>query len=300
MIITPKLPEKVQFVANFSFPLVKLLTQKNSFESFLGGRPGYDKELLFTWLLIKKITNWDFRTIASMAGVSHPTLIRANNLFIQKGVYQKVFVSLVKRAWKAGLVKGKFVAMDSSFVKTFSKKQELGSEGFNGHKKAFGFKLHLLIDAETQIPIALILGNGLANDGTLAVPLLKKARPWLRKCGFVLADKGYDDTDIVNWVVKELQAKASIPMRRKSKLAKGRKNRYGNLQNWRLKAKGRSFKKSIYNKRSSVERVFSYLKRTFHLGKEETRGILSFAKNTYLALISYMLKRFYAVGIIQI
>ena len=300
MIITPKLPEKVQFVANFSFPLVKLLTQKNSVESFLGGRPAYDKELLFIWLLIKKVTNWDYRTIASMAGVSHPTLIRANNLFILKGIYQRVFVSLIKTAYKKGLIKGKYVAMDSSFVKTFSKKEELGSEGYNGHKKAFGFKLHLLIDAETNIPIALIIGNGLAADCTLAIPLLKKAKPWLRKVGYVLADKGYDDTDIVNWIVKSLQAKASIPIRDKSKLAKGKKNRYGNLTNWRLKAKGRSFKKSIYNKRSSVERVFSVLKRTYHLGHEEMKGILNFAKNTYLALISYLLKKLKVVGIVQV
>lgn len=300
MQLVPKLPEKVQFVADFNFPLVSKLTQRTNTEKFVGGRKGYDKELLFVWLLIKKITNWDYRTIASMAGVSHPTLIRANNLFILKGVYQKVFVSLVKQAWKKGLIKGKYVAMDSSFVHTFSKKGELGSEGFNGHKKGYGFKLHLLIDAETNIPISLIVGNGLAADCTLAVPLLKKAKPWLRKCGYVLADKGYDDTDIVNWIVKSLQAKASIPIRHKSKLAKGKTSRYGNLTNWRLKAKGRSFKKSIYNKRSSVERIFSVLKRTYHLGKEETRGILNFAKNTYLALISYLLKKLKVVGVVRV
>lgn len=298
--ITPKLPEKVQFVAEFSFPLVKQLCQKSQVEQFIGGRPGYDKEVLFVWLLIKKITNWDYRTIASMAGVSHPTLIRANNQFILKGVYQTVFVSLVKQAWKKGLIKGKYVAMDSSFVKTFSGKVELGSEGYNGHKKGYGFKLHLLIDAESQMPIALIIGNGLAADCTLAVPLLKKARPWLKKCGYVLADKGYDDTDIVNWIVKSLDAKASIPIRDKSKLAKGKKLRYGNLLNWKMKTKGRSLKKSIYNKRSSVERTFSVLKRTYHLGKEETRGILNFAKNTYLALISYMLRKLKVVGIVQV
>ncbi len=300
MIITPNLPLKVQFLEGFSFPFIQTLCKKTTTEAFLGGRPGYSKELLFFWLLVKKVTNWDFRTIASMAGMSHPTLIRANTLFIQKGIYQKLFVYLVRIAYKEGLIKGKFVAMDSSFVKTFSGKEEMGSEGFNGHKKAFGFKLHLLIDAETQVPIAAILGNGLANDGTLAVPLLKKARPWLKGVGYVLADKGYDDMDIVNWIVKSLQAKASIPIRDKSKLAKGKRLRYGNLTNWRLKAKGRSFKKSIYNKRSSVERVFSSLKRVYHLGEEEMRGILNFAKNTYLALISYILKRFYAVGIIQI
>lgn len=298
--ITPNLPSKVQFLEDFSFPVINALTQKTNVEKFLGGRPGYSKEVLFFWLLIKKITNWDYRTVASMAGVSHPTLIRANEFFILKGVYQKVFVNLVKTSYKQGLIKGKYVAMDSSFVKTFSRKQELGSEGFNGHKKAYGFKLHLLIDAETNIPIALIIGNGLANDGTLAVPLLKKARPWLRKVGYVLADKGYDDTDIVNWIVKELEAKASIPIRHKSKLAKGKKNRYGNLINWKLKAKGRSFKKSIYNKRSAVERVFSVLKRTYHLGKEEFRGILNFAKQVYLALISYMLKKLKVVGVVQI
>lgn len=298
--ITPNLPSKVQFLKDFSFPLVITLTRKTNMEKFLGGRLGYSKEMLFFWLLVKKTTCWDYRTVASMAGVSHPTLIRANNLFILKGIYQKVFVNLVKSAYKQGLIKGKFVAMDSSFVKTFSKKQELGSEGFNGHKKAFGFKLHLLIDAQTQIPIALIIGNGLAHDSTLAVPLLKKARPWLRKVGYVLADKGYDDTDIVNWIVKELEAKASIPMRKKSKLAKGKQNRYGNLKNWKLKAKGRTFKKSIYNKRSSVERTFSVLKRTYHLGKEELKGILNFGKQVYLALISYMLKRLKVVGVVQV
>lgn len=300
MIITPNLPLKVQFLEGFSFPFIKQLTQKTSTEAFLGGRPGYSKELLFFWLLVKKVTNWDFRTIASMAGMSHPTLIRANQLFISKGIYHKLFVYLVRLAYRQSLIKGKFVAMDSSFVKTFSGKEESGSEGFNGHKKAFGFKLHLLIDAETNIPIALSLGNGLAHDGTLAIPLLKKARPWLKRVGYVLADKGYDDTDIVNWIVKALEAKAAIPIRKKDERAKGKTNRYGNLLNWRMKAKGRTFKKSIYNKRTSVERIFSTLKRVYHLGHEEMRGILSFAKNVYLALISYILKRFYAVGITQI
>ena len=120
----------------------------------------------------------------------------------------------------------------------------------------------------------------------------------LKHVGYVLADKGYDDLDIVRWIMKELKAKAGIPMRKKSKLAKGKKNRYGNLLNWQLKAVGRTFKKSILGKRTGVERSFSQLKRVYHLGKEETRGFLSFAKNAYLSLISYMLRLFYAEGIV--
>ena len=291
MIFVPNLPQKVQFVLKCSFPLVQKFSKKTLAEEFVGGRPCYDKEKLFCWLLVKKVTNWDYRTIASMAGVSHPTLIRANALFLREGVYEKVFVDLVKQAYKKGLIKGKFVAMDSSFIHTFSRGGELGSEGWNGFKEGYGFKLHLLIDCETNFPIALIPTNGLASDNTLAIPLLKKARYWLRRTRYVLADKGYDDQGLVNWVNKMIHAKAGIPIR---KIGRRGKNYTweGAWRNFQYKAKGRTLKKSIYNKRTAVERVFSVLKRTYHLGKEETRGILNFAKNVYLSLISYMLKLF--------
>ena len=290
MTLVPQMPQKVQYLLQFSFPLVTQLTQKTATQSFVGGRPGYDKETLFGWLLIKKVTNWDYRTIASMAGVSHPTLMRANDLFLKKHIYDKVFLHLVKQAYKQGLITGKYVAMDSSFVHTFSKRGELGSEGWNEFKQAYGFKLHLLIDAETKFPIALIITNGLAADCTLAIPLLKKARAWLRKTGYVLADKGYDDGKLIDWIVKALNAKAGIPIKKQKR---GKNYTWaGAWRNFQLKAKGRSLKRSIYDRRTAVERSFSVLKRTYHLGKEETRGILNFAKNVYLALICYMLKLF--------
>ncbi|MGH2611685.1 MAG: transposase, partial [Rhabdochlamydiaceae bacterium] len=290
MSFVPQMPEKVQYLLRFSFPLVTKLCEKSVSEKFIGGRPGYDKETLFGWLLIKKVTNWDYRTIASMAGVSHPTMIRANELFLQKHIYEKVLVSLVKQAYKQRLIKGRYVAMDSSFIHTFSKKGELGSEGWNDHKEGYGFKLHLLIDCETKFPIALCVTNGLANDMTLAIPLLNKARYWLKRCGYVLADKGYDWGDLVNWIAQNLHAKAGIPIK-KYKRSKNW-NWEGAWRNFQEKAKGRTLKKSIYNKRGSIERVFSVLKRTYHLGHEETRGILNFAKNCYLTLICYMLKLF--------
>lgn len=297
MLLVPKIPRKIQYLQEFSFPLVRRLTQKTERELFSGGRPGYDKEFLFSWLLVKKIMNWDYRTVADMAGVSHPTLIRANTLFLVKKVYHKLFIYLVKMAYHNGLIKGTHVALDSSFIPTFSGRQEKGSRGWNGHKESFGFKLHLLIDATTQFPIALIVGDGVTNDGQLAIPLLKRAYPWLKKAGYVLADKGYDDMDIVTYIFKRLHAKAGIPVRKKSRLAKGKKNRYGNYLNWKLKAAGRSLKHSILNRRSSIERVFSSLKRTYHLGHEEVRGIISFTKQVYLSLICYMLKLFYIAGI---
>jgi len=204
---------------------------------------------------------------------------------------------LVKIAVRKGLIKGEKVAIDSSFVKSYSQREEEGTCGFNGHKKAYGFKLHALIDVTTKFPIALIITNGLMNDGKLAIPLMKRARYYLKKHGYILADKAYDDIDIIAWIMKSFNSKAGIPMRKKSKLAKGKKNRYGNLLNWKLKAKGRTFKKSILHLRTEIERFFASIKRRFHLGKEYTRGIEAFTRNAYLSLISYCLNKFYTVGI---
>lgn len=294
MLLIPKLPKKVQFLLEYSLPVVsKLFVRK----PFIGGRIGYPKEQILGWLLVKKVTNWGYRTIAEMAGFSHSTLVRGNQKFTKERVYQKLLVHLVKMAYQNGIISGKKVALDSSFVKTFSQKEECGSCGWNGKKEAYGFKLHALVDVYTGVPIAIIMGNGLTHDSQWAVPLLKRARPWLKKCGYVLADKAYDDLDIVCYISKRLKAKAGIPIRKKNILAKGKKDRYGNLANWRLKAAGRTFKKSIYKLRTEVERFFSTLKRTYHLGKEQTRGINAFLGNAYLACICLLLYKLYLIGV---
>lgn len=236
--------------------------------------------------------------MSELSGISHSSLIRREHQFHTHHVYEKFLLQLTKRAVVVGLIKGKKVAMDGSFVPTYSGKEELGSLQWNGFKKAYGFKLHALVDCETRFPIALIVTDGLFPECQIAIPLMKKAKRFLQKQGYILADKGYDDTDIVAWIVKNLKSKAGIPMRRKSKLAKGRKNRYGNLLNWKLKATGRTFKKSIYKLRIEVERFFSSIwKRTYFLGKEATLGIEAFTKNAYLALICYALNKLFTVGV---
>lgn len=294
MISLNNLPKKVKGFMQVRLPIIDKIYPR---EPFIGGRIGYQPSFVFKWLLVKKITNWDFRTVGEVSHLSHSTLVRWNQRFERKDIYRKFFQYLVKVACKKGLIVGEKVAMDSSFVPTFSKHQETGSGGWNGYKEKFGFKLHCLIDVKTKFPMAILVTNGVVNDMPVAIPLLKKARPYLKRCGYVLADKGYDDTDIITFIVKSLRAKAGIPIRKKSKLAKGKKNRYGNLLNWKLKAAGRTFKKSIYKLRTEIERFFSKIKRKFHLGKELTRGISAFTRNAYLSLISYSLEQFYLVGI---
>lgn len=303
MTITPKFPKKVQFLLSLNFPLIDQLCPR---KPFIGGRIGYSKQELFFWLLVKKVMGFDYRLVADMAGVSHSTLVRANDKFSKAKVYQKFLVHLVKLAYRQGLIKGKTVAMDGSFVKTYTGKIEEGSLGWNEYKAGIGFKLHALIDAESGAIIALIIKDGLTYENQVAIPLLKKARPWLKKCGYVLADKGYDDVEIIEYVAKQLKAKAVIPIKEtnQKKLSKNRlkltaeERIKGGYTNFKFKAKGRCLKQSIYNRRTEVERFFSYLKRVCKLGKDATRGIKRFVDNTYLACIFYMLNKLKIAGVI--
>lgn len=290
MEFVPQWPKKVQALLCHDFAEIDRGCEKSETERFVGGRKGYRKSFLFKLLLVKQVMNWSLRVTSEMGGISHSTLVRAHDYFLRKRVYERYFERLVRKGRQEKLFTGMHVALDSSFVHTFSKHGEVGSEGWNEYKKGYGFKLHLLVDTKTQFPLSLIVTNGNAHDGTLAIPLLKKAKTHLRDTQYVLADKAYDDQEIVTWINQSLKAKAGIPMKKRV-----RGKNYSWLGAWRhfqIRAKGRSIKRSIYQRRTAVERVFSSLKRSLHLGYDETRGILSFAKNVYLSLICYALKLF--------
>jgi len=104
-----QLPKKVKFVIELQFQLIDTLYPR---KGFIGGRIGYSKEIIFKWLLVKKLTNWGYRTVAELARISAQTLCRRDEQFRTHGVYEKIFQYLVKQAVKAGLITGKSVAMD--------------------------------------------------------------------------------------------------------------------------------------------------------------------------------------------
>ena len=72
-------------------------------------------------------------------------------------------------------------------------------------KTCFGFKIHLLVDAKYELPIAFCITDAATSDivvGRDLIELLTKQRPEiLEGCKYLTADKGYDDTDIINMLL---------------------------------------------------------------------------------------------------
>ncbi|MBI4295038.1 MAG: transposase [Chloroflexi bacterium] len=142
------------------------------------------------------------------------------------GLVQEVSRELVRQHHAALPGFGDRVAMDSTTIKAWSnggqspkadpdagwavKKNTHGKNEFT-----YGYKLHLLVDSEYELPIAATITPGNANDAPQAKHLLASAREHLP--GFaprwLTADKGYDGAEMFRMVSEDYGAIPVIDVR---------------------------------------------------------------------------------------
>lgn len=269
-------PERVQYLLRFSSPYLKRLLRKKKF-----GRHGYDWQQLFQYLLIKQACNLTYRDLEAATGIHASTFVKARQEFARRDAFRKFFKHVVIHLIQTQQLPCRAVAVDGSFVKTYSGRVEEGS-AYWGKTEAHGFKLHALVDTETELPLALVVTDGKRHDSKLLIPLCTKLKAYQLHPSYVIADKGYDSDELVAFITKKLGVLASIPIRDRHK-QKG--------LNLITKRMGRTNDKAIYRKRTAVERVFSYMKGSYHLGKEKMRGITNFLINVFLSALCLMLEK---------
>jgi len=125
---------------------------------------------------------------------------------------------------------GEVVAVDSTPVRSHcNPNKQLVSDpeagwiakGGSGKNKdwRFGYRLHMVIDAISELPISKKLTLAKVQDVKEMLPLLreiKKRSPWFDPA-VVIADKGYDSGDNYCGIVKEFDASPVIPLSPKTK-----------------------------------------------------------------------------------
>ncbi len=244
------------------------------------GRKGYGSVLLCRWLMAKWCMRMTYRDLESMSGIDYSTFIKFRKRLMASAILPEIFASL-RDALVANLDMLNLI-IDSSFVQTYSKHHEAGSE-YNGHKEKNGFKVHAMIDHDTRLPVLQIATPGARADVTLAHEIVNRAPPdWPVRS--LAADKGYDSEKLVSEIkTKWKRVRVAIPLRRtnQEKVAghpEGWLNRY-------LKRLPRSWDKRLYRGRTEIERYFSRKKYVFHLGEEKTRGFTNFEANAYFTSI---------------
>ena len=158
---------------------------------------------------------------------------------------------------------GKSVAIDSTDMKAWSNGSKARKSDpdagwvikgdTNGKRKfVWGYKMHLMVDTVYEIPITANITKGNIHDVCYATPLLSQARFTTGKFHpqYVICGAGYDSNELRKTIKRQWRAKPIIKARKTHRKWIGFET-----PDWQL----------IYNRRTSVERVFSRMKTQRHL-----------------------------------
>ncbi|WP_307344037.1 transposase, partial [Caldalkalibacillus uzonensis] len=152
------------------------------------------------------------------------TFSRVFRHIVDKGIAEQLFRDLVQLCKAHGVIKGEKVAIDSMAIDAYEKKRskkqcqdsELASWGakFDEMKQKitwFGYKIHLAVDTESELPTALEVTTASVNDGDVFPDLVKEHVDLFDGLKYVIADAGYDQLKCYQ-AARDYGAQAIIPL----------------------------------------------------------------------------------------
>jgi transposase len=268
------------------------------------GRPGYTVEVLWkTYIamvvlglptfanLIRTLQNNPLIAVAcgitSYEGI--PTKF-AYSRFMRKLAQPKhvVMVKNIMRSLTRSLYDtlpdfGKSVAIDSTDLKAWSngaKKPVADPDATwaakldtSGKKKFyFGYRLHLLADTRYELPVAANVATGSANDMRIASRVLSEARFTHSKFHpeYIIGDAGYSSDKLRSLIKRQYRAEPIIKVNKAHKKAL-----FFETEEW----------KALYNRRTSIERLFGRLKCYRRLNNVTVRRRHKVTVHCFLSLI---------------
>lgn len=191
---------------------------------------------------MEKIISVDAR-IASICGVDrtsgldHTTICKRFGA-LQEITLKRLFTGLVKELQQLGVIKGRYLVVDATHLFAWASQKTKRDESlpfaaWGMHLDYFyGYKVHMLIDAEAELPIGILITPGNPHDSGTYIPLIKRAKEDLDLDNViaVFADGAYDDPALRKETRKILGCElyAAINPRR-SKPLKAIKDRIKNI-----------------------------------------------------------------------
>jgi hypothetical protein len=193
---------------------------------------------------------------------------------------------------KKGRIKGEALALDSTFIKAYSRRNLDNRTGYSDPQsrigravkaKDLGYRLHLAVDVKSELPIAMILVSANENEKKHSISLFSKASEYV-KPGKLLADSQYSaanlrETALVHGAVPVIPYPRNQCRGIMGILRVDRKFRSHGPQRFRR----------AYRKRVAVERVFSRLKNLVSLTQHNLRGLAKVTFHSQLCIIAMLL-----------
>lgn len=204
----------------------------------------------------------------------------------------KVVDQSVEFLVKKGRIKGEALALDSTFIKAYSRRNLDNRTGYSDPEsrigravkaKDLGYRLHLAVDVKSELPIAMILVSANENEKKHSISLFEKSSKYVtpRK---LLADSQYSAGNLRDAALKTGTLPVIPYPRNQQKGVKGilrvdKKFRSHGLRKF----------KTAYKKRVAVERVFSRLKNLAGLTQHNLRGLDKITFHSQLCILIMLL-----------
>lgn len=193
---------------------------------------------------------------------------------------------------KKGRIKGKTLALDSTFIKAYSRRNLDNRTGYSDPEsrvgravkaKDLGYRLHLAVDAISELPVAMVVASANENEKKHSLRLLDKASVHV-KPGRLVADPQYSSKGLREEALKHGAIPVILYPRNQMKGVKGvlRVDR-------KFRSHGPQDLRRAYRKRAAVERVFSRLKNLVGLTQHNLRGLAKITFHVQLCLLTMLL-----------
>jgi hypothetical protein len=225
----------------------------------------------------------------------HPTQLThfKNRIGVER--LERIMNSLINELFKGGLITGKTVVLDATFIKAYSKRDPhengRGSSdpqarvGRSGKTFDLGYKLHIAIDATSELPLAVIAAPSNDNEKRHAPLLLEKAlKATKRRIKVLVTDSQYSCRSLKDQASNS-NVRVVVPFPENQQ-----RNQKGLLRVDRyFRTHGPTDEKRIYRLRSSIERVNSRLKDQLCLERHRVKGLMRIAIHSMFCLIAMLL-----------
>jgi hypothetical protein len=200
----------------------------------------------------------------------------------------RIVDDVVELLVKKGRIKGETLALDSTFIKAHSRRNLDNRTGYSDPEsrvgravktRDLGYRLHLAVDARSELPVAMIVAPANENEKKHSLKLFEKSSSHMKPERLV-ADPQYSSQSLRDVALKQGTVPVIPYPRNQQKGVKSilRIDR-------KFKSHGPQQLRRAYRKRVAVERVFSRLKNLAGLNQHNLRGLAKITFHAQLCLL---------------
>jgi len=274
------------------------------------GRPPRRPLGIFKTLIVKQLRNipsdrelyrrlWNDEALREICDIEehekpyHPSQLTRFRNRVGPERLEMAMNSLVEELVESGIVKGETLALDATFIKAWSRRDPAYDShglsdpesrvGRDGKTYGLGYKAHVAVDVDSDMPVATIVASANENEKRHAEALLDKASIVFEEIKAVVADSQYS-SEKVRGLIEEHGAEPIVPY-----MSSQRRGEEVLRVDRCFRVSGSVEERRIYGLgRASVERVNSRLD-LVGLGGLKLRGLRNVMVHVVLCIVAMLL-----------